>query len=123
MKFRAFATGFALGALSWAVVPLVSDNFEPFDNGAGFLIGQVIMSAGAFYFAFSKGFKNILLYMLAIYIGQNLYAYVFGTANTRSWALLLLITSLVLCFFPLIAAVAGKVTYVISGKSKSDMQG
>jgi len=118
MKLKALGIGFALGALSWAVVPLVSNNFEPFDSGIGFLIGQVVMSVGAFYFAFSTGIKNILLYMLGIYIGQNIYAYVFGPPGTRSWALLLLITSITLCVFPLIAAIISKTINVISVKRK-----
>lgn len=118
MKLRALVIGFMLGAISWAVVPLVSDNIEPFDSGVGFLIGQVAMSAGAFYFAFSKGIKNILLYMLGIYIGQNIYAYVFGTSGTRLWVGLLLITSIALCVFPLIAAIIGKIINVVSDKFK-----
>jgi len=118
MKLRAFVIGLTLGAISWAIVPLVSNNFEPFDSSAGFYIGQAIMSVGAFYFAYSKGIKNILLYILGIYIGQNIYAYIFGTSNTRSWALLLLITSLVLCVYPLIAAIIGKILNMAFNKSK-----
>jgi len=116
MKLRALIIGLVLGALSWAVVPLVSNNFEPFDSGIGFLIGQIAMSAGALYFAYSKGIKNITLYMLGIYVGQNIYAYVFGTSGTRLWAGLLLITSIALCVFPLIAAVIGKTINVLRNK-------
>lgn len=118
MKLTAFVTGLVLGATSWAVVPLISTNFEPFDSGTGFLIGQVAMSAGALYFAYAKGIKNILLYTLGIYAGQNLYAYAFGTSATRAWAGLLLITSIALCVFPVIAAVVGKTIFVLSDRSK-----
>jgi len=118
MELKAFGIGFTLGALSWVVVPMVSNNFEPFDSGIGFLIGQVTMSAGAIYFSYSKGIKNIIFYMLGIYIGQNLYAYVFGPPGTRSWALLLLITSIALCVFPLITAGISKIVYVYSAKTK-----
>jgi len=118
MKLSALIIGFILGALSWAVVPLVSNNFEPFDSGIGFLIGQTAMSAGALYFAYSKGMKNIVLYMLGIYVGQNIYAYVFGTSGTRLWAELLLLTSIALCVFPLIAAIVVKSINVLSNGTK-----
>jgi len=102
------------------VVPLVADEFEPFDSGIGFLIGQLIMSAGAFYFAFAKDTKSILVYLLGIYLGQNIYAYAFGPPGTRSWAGLLLITSIALCVFPVIAAISGKLITILSNRSQRE---
>lgn len=110
MKMVSLTTGVILGAISWAVVPLVSNEIEPFDSGLGFLIGQVVMSAGAVYFSLQKGSKTILLYLLGIYIGINGYAYAVGTPGTRSWAGLLLVTSIALCVIPAISASAGKLT-------------
>ena len=50
--YLSIISGFALGAASWAVVPLVSDRFEPFDSELGFYIGQSILSLVALYIWF-----------------------------------------------------------------------
>src|SRR5690606_23896219 len=39
--------GLALGALSWGIVPLVSERFEPFDSGVAFLSGQAALCVTA----------------------------------------------------------------------------
>ena len=41
------ALGLLLGAASWAIVPLMSDSFEPFDNEIFFYTGQSIVSIAA----------------------------------------------------------------------------
>ena len=115
-------TGVILGAISWAVVPLVSNEIEPFDSGLGLLIGQIIMSTAAFYFALSKGSKTVLLYLLGIYIGMNGYAYAVGTPGTRLWAGLLLVTSIALCVIPAISAGAGKLTGIFRRRRQNNIE-
>jgi hypothetical protein len=101
-------SGVALGALSWAIVPLVSNKFEPFDTEIGFYLGQAILSATAFYVGFSQGLKPVFVLIVGIYVGGNLYAYTFGSGEARAYALLGLITHWALCVYPLLAGVLGK---------------
>ena len=122
MTMISLTTGIILGAISWAVVPLVSNEIEPFDSGLGFLIGQVVMTAGAVYFSLQKGSKTVLLYLLGIYIGINGYAYAVGTPGTRLWAGLLLVTSIALCVIPAISAGAGKIAGIFRRRRKNNIE-
>lgn len=104
----ALVSGVALGALSWAIVPLVSNKFEPFDTEIGFYLGQAILSAGAFYVGFSKGFKQVVILIVGMYVGGNLYAYIFGSSEARAYVVLGLIMHWALCVYPLLAGALGK---------------
>ena len=108
--------GFVLGAASWAIVPLYFGEFEPFDSEAGFYSGQIMLSVAAFYLGFSRGMKQVLTFIVGVYIGCNTYAYVFGSSETRAWVLLGLITTWALCIFPLLSGVVGKLVRI--GKVK-----
>jgi hypothetical protein len=108
--------GLTLGAFSWAIVPLVSGEFEPFDSEIGFYTGQVMLAAAAFYLGFSRGMKQLLVYIVGVYIGCIVYAYAFGSSDTRAWILVGLITTWGLCIFPLLSGIFGKL--VSNGKKK-----
>ncbi len=101
-----FVIGFILGCLSWAICPLVSDRFEPFDTGTGFLIGQVIMAIFAAYIGFIANYKKFLVAVFGLYLGQNAYAYVFGSSEAKALAILLLFTSIFLCIIPLVSGLS-----------------
>jgi hypothetical protein len=107
-KYILFIIGIFLGALSWAVCPLVSDRFEPFDTGKGFIIGQLSMLVFAAYVGWNKNMKAVMLSVAGLYLGQNAYAYIFGTGETRAWAVLLLFTSIELCIVPLISGLVAR---------------
>ncbi len=101
MNFKIFFLGVALGMLSWALVPFVSDSIEPFDSDAGFYVGQLILSIPAFYIAFSKSYINVIKYIIGIYVGFNVYSGIFITSGFEAMAVLA-ITSLFLCIYPLL---------------------
>lgn len=107
--YLALLIGIIFGALSWAIVPIVSDKFEPFDSESSFYIGQSMLSIIAIYLGYKHGLKHVLIFVLGIYISSNVYSYIFGSSESRAWALLGLITTLALCIFPLICGVVGKV--------------
>jgi hypothetical protein len=97
-----------LGAASWAICPLVSDRFEPFDTGLGYLIGQFVMVILTAYVGWTTNAKNVILSVAGLYLSQNTYAYVFGTSEAKAWAILLLVTSIELCILPLIGGLAAR---------------
>ena len=101
-------TGIFFGALSWIVCPLVSDRFEPFDTSTGFFIGQSIMLLFTVYVGWVSDIRSVLVAILGIYIGQNAYAYLFGSSEAVAWAGLLLFTSIFLCIIPLVGGLASR---------------
>ena len=114
--YFSLTTGIVLGAASWAVVPLVSDKFEPFDSELGFYIGQCILSVMALYLGFTGGLKHVFIFVMGVYISSNIYPYLFGSSESRAWVILGLITALALCLFPLVFGVLGKLVRI--GKIK-----
>ena len=107
-KSKFFTSGIILGALSWAVCPLVSNSFEPFDTGSGFIIGQLTMLIFISYVGWSTNIKNVVIRVVGLYMGQNTYAYIFGTSETKAWATLLLFTSIALCLLPLLSGLIAR---------------
>ena len=108
--------GLVLGAASWAIVPLVSDRFEPFDSELGFYLGQSVLSIASFYFGYSSGLKYVFIFIIGVYVSSNVYPYLFGSSEQRAWALLLLITTIALCIIPLAFGILGKLVSI--GKIK-----
>ena len=100
--------GIIVGALSWVICPLVSGQFEPFDTGIGFILGQLLMSLFTVVVGWYASTRNLLVSILGIYFGQNIYAYIFGTSEAKAWAILLLFTSITLCIFPIIAGFSAR---------------
>ncbi len=102
------AVSIVLGCLSWGVASLVSDRYEPFDTGIGFVAGQAIMAAFTGYVGFNANVKKLLVAVFGMYLGMNSYAYVFGGGEARAWAYLLLLTSLTLCVIPMIVGLSAR---------------
>lgn len=95
------AAGLAMGALSWAICPLLGDRIEPFDNGAGFLAGQVLMVVGTFWIGWITGsWVKVAFTVLGLYAGQVLYS---AVAVGTEWIQLGMVTILALCVFPAVA--------------------
>ncbi len=103
-------------AMSWGVVGLVSDRYEPFDSGIGFLIGQFILSAIAFRVGYKKKPGDLIVYLVAAYVGMNSYSYIFGGSEQRAWVLLGMITTIALIVFPLIFGVIGRIVRNVQQK-------
>ncbi len=112
--------GIILGAISWAVCPLVSDRFEPFDSDKGFILGQLILLSGTFCLGFMYGLKKVFLLILGIYIGQNTYVYIFGGSESRAWFFLGLVTTIFLCIIPLFSGVVGAVIRIFVNKIQQE---
>ncbi|MBU0728504.1 MAG: hypothetical protein KKE17_08230 [Proteobacteria bacterium] len=123
MKYILF--GIILGAISWAVCPVVSDRIEPFDTDIGFLLGQMIMLGGLVYVGYStQSFRKALPAIFGIYIGQVVYSY-FAVGST--WIVLGMFTIVALCIIPGVGLVIGiltrkavkKITLSKAGKPKN----
>lgn len=112
-KFKIFILGIVFGALSWAVCPLVSDRFEPFDTSIGLAFGQLILSVAAIYVSLRSNYVGLLILILGMHLGQNAYAYIFGSSEQSAWIGLGLFISLLLLLAPL---VSGGLCLLISGK-------
>lgn len=102
---RLIVIGVALGALSWAIVPLVSDRFEAYDSELGFYLGQAILSLPAAYFGFRLGLRGLAIFLAGAYIGINIYAFMFASADSRAMPVLGLIVTLSLLIYPSIAGI------------------
>ena len=100
--------GFFLGAMSWGIVSLVSDRFEPLDSEIGFLTGQIMLSAVAFGVGYQLGIREIFILVFSAYVGMNVYAYLFGGSEQKAWFFLGLITTLSLIVFPTIIGLFGR---------------
>ena len=112
--------GVFAGALSWASAGVVSDRFEPFDSEIGFYFSQFILSIFAIYAGYKLGVIALLIYLIGAHVGLNLYAFIFGDAEQRAWALLLVFTAILLLIFPLILGLTGKLIYVLQKRSDKD---
>ena len=113
-----FIVSLMLGAASWAVCPLVSDRIEPFDTGIGFIIGQFLMVTFTAYVGWTTNTISVIYSVVGLYISQNAYAYIFGSGEARAWAILLLITSITLCIFPLISGLTTRGIHVFLQRHK-----
>lgn len=111
-----FVLGILLGGLSWWVAFEVSGSFEPYDSLSGFLVNQLILSAVAAAMGYQRGFAALMLYVFGAYAGLNAYAYIFGASETRAWAVLGAITSIILLFLPLLAGITARITHVMLTK-------
>ena len=110
--------GFFLGALSWGIVSLISDRFEPFDSGIGWFIGQSILSAMAFGVGYQLGMRKVFIFSFSAYVGMNAYAFLFGGSEQRAWFFLGLITTISLLVFPTIFGLSGRALKYFRSKSR-----
>jgi hypothetical protein len=111
--YLSLLTGLILGAASWVIVPFVSNSFEPFDSEPAFYIGQSFLSLAAFLIGFIYGMKPLFVFILGVYLSNNIYPFIFGTSESRAWAGLGLITVLFLCIYPLFAGILGKISNLV----------
>jgi hypothetical protein len=118
-----FASGLVLATVSWAVVPVVSDSFEPFDSELGFYLGQSFLSVAAFLIGCFFSGKHVLIYLLGAYISNNLYPYVFGSSESRTWAALGLATTLLLCIYPALSGMLGIIVRKICSRFRRGSTG
>jgi hypothetical protein len=102
-----FLIGLALGPLSWLAAQAVSGTFEPFDDGIGFLVCQVVLSIALFVVGLRTGVLRALLCLVGVWVGMNAYGYLAGSSEMRAWIVLLMFSSLSLLAFPLAAGVLG----------------
>lgn len=93
--------GAVIGALSWFIASLVSGKFEPYDSSVGLLVNQFILSASVAFLAWRYRAAVPLLFMAGAYSGLNGYAYVFGSSETRAWAVLGAAVSVLLILMPM----------------------
>lgn len=103
----ALFAGIVLGAGSWGLGAVLSGTFEPFDSLLGFLTAQAVLGGSAVVAGSKYGSRAMLAVVLGEYLGLNLYAYVFGGAESRAWVVLGAITTLSLIVMPLLAGLAG----------------
>lgn len=104
-----FLAGIVLGAASWAIPGAITGKFEPFDDTTGFFLCQTVLAASALIVGLRAGLLHALLCLVGAWVGMNVYAYTFGSSETRAWILLLLFSSLALLMLPLAAAIVGGV--------------
>lgn len=102
-----FAGGLVVGAITWALSPLLSGKFEPFDSGLALSVGQALMSAYGGFVGYRYRISRLVWAILGMYLGQVGYWYVFGSSDARAWVLLGAFTTLFLCAFPALAGILG----------------
>ncbi len=119
----ALVFGIFLGAVSWGIVALVSDKFEPFDSSSGFYIGQALLSISALVIAYRSGICRLFFFLLGAYVGMNTYAYTFGTSEHRAWFLLALFATLFLLVYPLVFGIVGHLSKFIITKFRARSKG
>lgn len=115
--------GSVAGAVSWAVVPVVSGKFEPFDSTVGLFANQIVLSIPVVIVAWRYRLSTALLLALGAYIGINAYVFALGGAEHRAWWALGAVVSTGLFAAPLVAAFAAvairKLLESIGKKAKS----
>ena len=103
-----FIAGLIMGAISWGIVALVSDRFEPFDSTPGFLMGQTLLSAVALVIGFRYRLLQVFLFIAGAYAGMNAYVYLMGGSESRAWIYLGLLTTLSLILVPALSGLLGR---------------
>jgi len=114
--------GGLFGALSWMASSLISGKFEPYDSSVGMLLNQCVLSAPAAFLAFRHRLPAALLFLLSAYFGMNFYVYAVGNSETRGWAGLGAIVSLVLFIRPTAIAVVAAILRRLL-RAKKDQNG
>ena len=95
--------GSLLGVLTRSLAP--GDFFDP---KAAFWTTQLILSGVAAFISFKHGFLKALVMLVGAYLASNLYAYAYGSSETRAWALLGAFSSLFVIFcYPGLAGLLG----------------
>ncbi len=98
------AAGLAVGALSWLGPALISGAFEPYDTGLGLLANQFLLCVPVAVLAWRCQVAAAFIFLIGAYVGMNAYAYGFGGSETRAWAALGAVVSLLLLLLPAVLA-------------------
>ena len=114
-----FIAGFFVGAMSWGVVSLVSNRFEPFDSSLGFFIGQTMLSSIALAIGFQYKLRQVFLFIVGSYAGMNTYAYFLGGSEARTWIYLGLLSTLSLIVFPGLFGFLGRLLGFLFSRQKT----
>lgn len=101
---RTIASGVAIGAASWFFASVVSGEFEVYDSSMGLAVNQSILSVSAALVATRYRASAALLFIVSAYLGLNSFAYVMGSSESRVWAGLGAVVSVLLFLIPVIAA-------------------
>ena len=118
---RLFILSITAGAISWAICPLFTDQFEPFDTEICFFIGQFVLSIFTIYIGYMFNTKILLTSIIGLYFGMNAFAYIFGGSESRLWFPIGLFTSVFLCVMPLLSGlIARTIKYFAYGKKNND---
>lgn len=107
--FWLFVFGCLVGTASWPIAGAFSGRFEPFDSTVGFYVCQAVLALPALWASLRFGFLRTLALLFGAWLGMNVYAYAFGSDETRAWILLGLFSSLALLMLPLAASLFGAV--------------
>lgn len=105
--FLLFVCGCLVGAASWPIAGAFSGRFEPFDSTVGFYVCQAVVALPALWSSLRFGLLRTLPLLLGAWVGMNVYAYLFGSDETRAWMLLGLFSSLTLLMIPLAMTMLG----------------
>jgi len=118
------AAGLAVGALSWLGPAFISGAFEPYDTGLGLLANQFLLCVPVAVLAWRYQVAAAFIFLIGAYVGMNAYAYGFGGSETRAWAALGAVVSLLLLLLPAgLAAAVSLFRRLRSGSSRTDDAG
>jgi hypothetical protein len=81
---------------SWLAAWLVSGRFEPYDSDSGWVANQLVIGVPLVMLAGLRGWRPVGWLLAGVYLGMNAYACLFGGSESRAWAGLGAITSLLL---------------------------
>ncbi len=115
--FWLFVCGCLVGAASWPIAGVLSGRFEPFDSAIGFYVCQAVLALPALWASLRFGLLRTLPLLFGAWVGMNVYAYAFGSDETRAWILLGLFSSLTLLMIPLAATILGTTARAIRHRS------
>ncbi len=114
-----FVCGCLVGAASWPIAGVFSGRFEPFDSTVGFYVCQAVVALPALWSSLRFGLLRTLPLLLGAWLGMNVYAYAFGSDETRAWMLLGLFSSLTLLMIPLAMTMLGAAAGMILRRSSA----
>jgi len=110
-KLSIIIVSLVLGAASWAILLLFPVSIELLGIDLDLLIAQFLIAAFTVYIGWTTNTINVIISVVGICIGQNAYVYISGMYH-EIWNPITLITSIVLCVFPLLAGLVSRGTNV-----------
>ena len=82
--FWLFVCGCLAGAASWPIAGALSGRFEPYDSTIGFFVCQAVVALPAVWSSLRFGLLRTLPLLFGAWVGMNVYAYLFGSDETRA---------------------------------------